>query len=121
MFGSLFGRSKQDQKFRDTIDILNQLYLLTFTTPKYPSEIQKFVNQMGDKFNEHEIAIVFLASYSSHIKRDHPQAEIEVKKYISRAKGAYDRGLARDPMPREYLFSVVSERFGIDPSAVPAK
>jgi len=62
-----------------------------------------------------------LASYSSHIKRDHPQAEIEVKKYIGRAKGAYDRGLARDPMPREYLFSVVSERFGMDPSAVPAK
>jgi hypothetical protein len=120
MFGSLFGRSKQKQKFRDTIDVLNKLYLLTFTTSKYPSEIQKF-DQAGDKFNEHEIAIIFLASYSSHIKRDHPQAEIEVKKYISRAKGAYDRGLARDPMPREYLFSVVSERFGIDPNAVPAK
>jgi len=62
MFRSRLGRSKQDQKFLDTIDIVNQLYLLTFTTPKYPTEIEKLVKQIGDKFNEHEIAIVFLAT-----------------------------------------------------------
>lgn len=120
MLRSLFGISKQDQKYRDTVTILNKLYLLTFSSTKYTSQIEKFVKEMGDKFNEHEIAIVFLASYSSHIKVDHPQAEIEVKKYISRAKGAYDRGLAHDPMPKEYLFSVASERFGIDPGAIEA-
>ena len=120
MFGSLFGISKQEQKLRDTVTILNKLYLLTFTSTKYTSQIEKFVKEMGGKFNEHEIAIIFLASYSSHIKLDHPQAQIEVKKYISRAKGAYDRGLAQDPMPKEYLFSVASERFGIDPGAIEA-
>lgn len=120
MLRKLFGISKQDQKFRDTVAILNKLYLLTFSSTKYTSQIEKFVHEMGDKFNEHEIAIIFLASYSSHIKTDHPRAEIEVKKYISRAKGAYDRGLARDPMPKEYLFSVASERFGIDPVAIEA-
>jgi hypothetical protein len=78
------------------------------------------ISKRFELYNEHEMAVQFLAEFSQTIKTDHPQARLEIEKYIRMSKGAYKRDLAWVHAPQEELFRVARERFGIEPNNVPA-
>lgn len=73
----------------------------------------------ADLYNEHELAIKFLADFSREfIDPEYPKARPEVLKYVRIAKSAQSRGLILTSSPLDALFKVAHEKFGIDHRAI---
>ena len=118
MFGKMFRAFAAGGTGAKAIQVLVKTYSLEVSHPDQLSMMNRIAQNFGESFNEHEMAVQFLAEFSSTIKTDHPRARTEVEKYIRMSKGAYSRGLAVSKIPQEKLFKVARERFGINPSDI---
>ena len=118
MFGKLFRAVSAGGTGAKAIQVLHQTYSLQVSHPQQLEMMNRIAQNFGESFNEHEMAIQFLAEFSRTIKTDHPQAQREIEKYIRMSKGAYSRGLARVEIPQQALFRVARERFNIEPDSI---
>jgi hypothetical protein len=119
VFGRLFRAAAAGGTGAKAIHVLSKTYSLEVSHPQHLSMMKRIAENFGEFFNEHEMAVQFLAQFANTVQTDHPQARREIEKYIRMSKGAYSRGLASDPQPQQELFRVAQERFGIDPSTIP--
>lgn len=120
MFGKIIRSFRVGKRGADAIHVLMKTYSLEVSHQEHLDMMHQIALDFGDLMNEHDLAIMFLARFSSTIKTDHPQAEREIKKYIRMSKGSYNRGLARSSVALEQLFDVIRNRFNIDPDQVEA-
>lgn len=118
MFGKIFRAFSAGRAGAQAIKILAKTYGLEVSHPDQLSMMNRIAQNFSESFNEHEMAVQFLAEFSKTIQIDHPRARSEVEKYIRMSKGVYSRGLAVSEIPQEKLFKVARERFGIDPSDI---
>lgn len=120
MFGRIFRAIAGGSTGAKAIHVLSKTYSLEVSHPQHLEMMNRIAQNFGDFFNEHEMAVQFLAQFSNTIKTDHPQATREVEKFIRMSKGAYSRGLASAEGPQQDLFQVARDRFGIEPNDIPA-
>lgn len=120
MFGRLIRAFAAGGTGAKAIHVLSKTYSLEVSHPQQLDMMNRIARNFGETLNEHEMAVQFLAQFSSTIKTDHPQARREIEKYIRMSKGAYSRGLARTEGPQQELFRVARERFGVEPNEIAA-
>lgn len=120
MFGELFRAFSTGATGAKAIHVLIKTYSLEISHPEQLSMMERIAQDYGNTYNEHEMAVQFLAEFSSTIKLDHPRARTEIEKYVRMSKGAYNRGLASMIGPQLRLFKVARERFGIEPDDIAA-
>lgn len=118
MFGKLFKSVSASKVSAKTLHVLGKTYSLEVTHSQQLEMVNRIAQDYSQKFNEHEMAVQFLAEFSRTIKTDHPKAISEIEKYIRMSKGSYNRGLAHIAQPQQELFRVAQERFGIDPNNI---
>ena len=118
MFGGLFRSFSAGITAAKTTNVLMRTYSVSISHPEHLAMLDRIAKDFSESFNEHEMAVQFLAEFSRTIQVDHPKARTEVEKYIRMSKGAYSRGLARAAAPQDALFRVARERFGIEPRAI---
>lgn len=121
MFGSMVRKFREGQIGGKAVHVLLRTYSLALDQ-SHVARIQRMALDYGlaESFNEHEIAVFFLANFIKDIKPDHPKAKAEVTKYIRFAKGAKNRGLIRSDIPLVELFEAAQRHFGIDHSEIEA-
>jgi len=119
MFGDLFRSFAAGKTGAKAIRVLGKTYNLEISHPTHLAMMQE-ISRRFELYNEHEMAVQFLAEFSATIKADYPHARFEIEKYIRMSKGVYKRDLAWVHAPQEELFRVARERFGIEPNAIPA-
>jgi len=120
MFGRLFRSFAAAGTGAKAIHVLRKTYSLDVSQSQHLSMMKRISENFGEFYNEHEMAVQFLAQFIDTIQIEHPQARREVEKYIRMSKGSYNRGLATHDHPQQELFRVARERFGIDPDAIAA-
>jgi uncharacterized protein YlxP (DUF503 family) len=120
MLGKIIRAFKGGGMGGKAIHVLSKTYRLTVSRPNELDMMKRISQSFGEVYNEHEMAVQFLAQFSSTIQIDHPKAEREIKKYIRMSKGARKRGLVASDIPLEELFKVARERFGIEPDDIEA-
>lgn len=119
MLGEMFRSLAADRTGAKAIRVLGKTYNLEVSHPQHIAMMRSIAKRF-ETYNEHEMAVQFLAEFSCTIKTDHPQAKAEIEKYIRMSKGAYSRELAWVHAPQEELFLVARDRFGIEPNDIPA-
>lgn len=120
MFGNLIQAFKGGGMGGKATHVLRKTYNLSISHPDH-LEIMKNISQnFSQSYDEHEMAVQFLAQFSKTIKKDHPQAKREIEKYIRMSKGAYNRGLLKSDIGMKELFNVAKERFNIDSNDIDA-
>ena len=119
MLGDLFRSFAAGKKGAKAIRVLAKTYSLEISHPQHLTMMQH-ISKRFELYNEHEMAVQFLAEFSQKIKSDHPQAKSEIEKYIRMSKRTYNRELAWVHAPQDELFRVARERFGIEPNDVQA-
>lgn len=120
MLGRILRALKGGGNGAKAIHVLRKTYSLSVTHPQHIDMMKRISNNFGEVYNEHEMAVQFLAQFIETIKTDHPQAHREVIKYIRMAKGAQNRGLVESEVVMEELFKVAKIRFGIDAESINA-
>jgi hypothetical protein len=120
MFSNLIRAFKGGSMGAKAIHVLSKTYSLTVSHPEHLDMMKRISQNFGEVYNEHEMAVQFLAQFSNTIKTDHPQAQREIEKYIRMSKGAYKRGLVESEIVMEELFKVARDRFGINPDDIEA-
>lgn len=118
MFGKFIKSFKIGADVNKITLVLARTYSLAVSQPIHLDQINHIAQVFGESFNEHEMAVQFLAEFSNTIKTDHPKAKNEIVKYIRMAKGSYLRGLAVSTIPLEKLLKVARERFDIEPDEI---
>lgn len=103
-----------------TIQVLQRTYNLTVNHPTHRKMIKRISQGFSESYNEHEMAVQFLAEFSEIIQIDHLQAKREVEKYVRFSKSAYNRGLIKSDRVMEQLFKVAKMRFNINPDDIEA-
>lgn len=120
MLGKLIRGFKGGGMGAKAIHVLGKTYGLVVSHPQHIDMMERVSQVFGEVYNEHEMAVQFLAEFSNTIKTDHPQAKREIEKYIRMSKGAYKRGLVESDVAMEELFKVARERFDINPDDIEA-
>lgn len=120
MFGKLIRSFTGGANGAKAIHVLSKTYSLEVSHPQQIDMMRRIASNFGEVYNEHEMAVQFLAQFSKTIQLNHPLAHREMEKYIRMAKGAYNRGLVQSDVVMEELFRVAEERFNIDPSQIRA-
>ncbi|MGZ8227597.1 MAG: hypothetical protein ACXWT3_13320 [Methylococcaceae bacterium] len=120
MFGKLIRGLTASGNGAKAIHVLSKTYSLTISHPDQLNMMKRIYMNFGELYNEHEMAVQFLAEFSNMIKIDHPKAKREIEKYIRMSKGAYNRGLVESDVVMEELFEVARERFNINPDDIEA-
>lgn len=100
------------------IYVLAHHYNLAVNHPDSMRKVQRTAESLSDSFNEHEMAVWFVADLTRHIAPDHPRAVYEVERYLRVATSAYELGFARYRPFYEQLCAVARERFGVMPKPV---
>ena len=120
MFGNLIRAFKGGGMGGKAIYVLSKTYNLTVSHPEHLDMMKRISQKFGEVYNEHEMAVQFLAQFSNTIETNHPRAQREIEKYIRMSKGAYNRGLVTSDIAMEELFKVARNRFGINPDDIEA-
>jgi hypothetical protein len=120
MFGKLIRSFTGGANGAKAIHVLSKTYSLEVSHPQQLDMMRRIAASYGELYNEHEMAVYFLAQFAKTIQLDHPLARREMEKYIRMSKGAYNRGLVQSDVVIEELFKIAKERFNIDPDTIEA-
>lgn len=120
MLGKLIRSFTGSDNGTKAINILRNTYSLEVSHPEQVDMMRRIAVNFSEFYNDHEMAVQFLAEFARTIQIDHPLARREMEKYIRMSKGAYKRGLIQSDAVMVELFKVAKDRFGIDPDAISA-
>ena len=121
MLKGLFGGVSAGRKAGKAIHVLVKTYDLIITGDKEHTErILEMSHLFGDAYNEHDLACYFLSEFCRKFDPSNERQIQLTKKYVTRAKGAYNRGLIENESAFISLSVSVNSHFGIEIEDIPA-
>lgn len=120
MFGFLKGL-RWGRNAGKAVQVLLKTYDLAVQDESTLNRIQMVAQNFDELgYNEHDVAVQFLSLLINGSDSSNEKQKQLAIKYISRAKGAYKRGLLTTDSPLERLIDKGKEKFNIDADNIPA-
>lgn len=120
MFGFLKGL-RWGKSAGKAVQVLLKTYDLAVEDESTLNRIQMVAQNFDELgYNEHDVALQFLVLLVNGSDSSNDRQKQLAIKYISRAKGAYKRGLLTTELPLERLIDKAKEKFNINVDNIPA-